>query len=117
MIVSATAVCVIASSTRCAMKKATLLSILVVAVQLAGGVIAEAQQPKKIPRIGFLAATPSASSDRTDTFRQGLRELGYGEGENIIMENRRAEGQFERLPDLAAELVHLKVEGTVALGA
>jgi len=78
---------------------------------------AEAQQPKKIPRIGFLAATPSGSSDRTDTFRQGLHALGYVEGKNIIIEYRRAEGKFERLPDLAAELVHLKVEVIVAAGA
>jgi len=78
---------------------------------------AEAQQPKKVSRIGFLAATPSGSSDRTETFRQGLRELGYVEGKNIIIEYRRAEGQFERLPDLAAELVHLKVDVIVASGS
>jgi putative ABC transport system substrate-binding protein len=90
--------------------------LLIVAVVIVAA-LAQAQQPTKIPRIGFLAATPSGSSDRTETFRQGLRELGYVEGKNIIIEYRRAEGQFERLPDLAAELVHLKVDVIVASGA
>ena len=96
--------------------KKILVSILAVVI-LAFVHLAEAQQPKKVSRIGFLAATPSGSSDRTETFRQGLRELGYVEGKNIIIEYRRAEGQFERLPDLAAELVHLKVDVIVASGA
>jgi len=99
------------------MKQVGWSSILVGAVLLAVALLAEAQQPKKVSRIGFLAATPSGSSDRTETFRQGLRELGYVEGKNIIIEYRRAEGQFERLPDLAAELVHLKVDVIVASGA
>ncbi len=60
------------------MKKTTLLSILVVAVQLAVAVVAEAQPLKKIPRIGYLAADPQAPS--RDSFRQGLRDLGYVEG-------------------------------------
>ncbi len=99
------------------MKQVGWSSILVGAVLLAVALLAEAQQPKKVSRIGFLAATPSGSSDRTETFRQGLRELGYVEGKNIVIEYRRAEGQFERLPDLAAELVHLKVDVIVASGA
>ena len=99
------------------MKQVGWSSIFVGAVLLAVALLAEAQQPKKVSRIGFLAATPSGSSDRTETFRQGLRELGYVEGKNIIIEYRRAEGQFERLPDLAAELVHLKVDVIVASGA
>ncbi len=99
------------------MKKTGWSVIWIAAVLLTVVVMVEAQQPAKIPRIGFLAATPSGSSDRTDTFRQGLRELGYVEGKNIIIEYRRAEGQFERLPELAAELVHLKVEVIVAAGA
>jgi putative tryptophan/tyrosine transport system substrate-binding protein len=84
---------------------------------LATVALANAQQPTKIPRIGFLAATPSGSSDRTETFRQGLRELGYVEGKNIIIEYRRAEGKFDRLPALAADLVHLKVDIIVTSGA
>ena len=93
------------------MKKAGLLSILVVAVQVAFGVMAEAQQPAKIFRIGFLAA-PSASfiSARVDALRQRLRELGYIEGKNTIIEYQYAEGKLERLYDLAAELVYLKVD-------
>jgi len=72
---------------------------------------AEAQQPKKIPRIGYLSATsPSAEPARTDAFRQGLRELGYIEGQNIVIEWRSAEGKLDRLPDLADELVRLKVD-------
>jgi putative ABC transport system substrate-binding protein len=77
---------------------------------------AEAQQPTKVPRIGYLAG-PSLSSlsARTEAFRQGLRELGYVEGKNIMMEYRYAEGKLDRLPALAAELVHLKV-GVIVTG-
>ena len=75
------------------------------------GFSAEAQQPKKVPRIGFLGATsPSAVSARIEAFRQGLRELGYVEGKNIVIEYRYAEGKLDRLPALAAELVRLKVD-------
>ena len=83
-----------------------VLSILVAAMLLAVAVIAEAQQPKKVPRIGFLSAPPlPLSSDRLEAFRQGLRELGYIEGKNIVIEYRYAEGKLDRLPALAAELV------------
>ena len=86
-------------------------SILVAVVLLALGVIAEAQQPTKIPRIGFLgAASLYAIAARIEAFRQGLRELGYVEGKNIIIEYRYAEGKYDRLPALAAELVRLKVD-------
>ena len=72
---------------------------------------AEAQQPKKVSRIGFLSAvSPSSISPRTEAFRQGLRELGYVEGKSIVIEYRWAEGKFDRMPDLAAELVRLKVD-------
>jgi putative ABC transport system substrate-binding protein len=73
--------------------------------------VAEAQQPKKVARIGFLATvSPSTISDRVDAFRQGLRELGYVEGKNIMIEWRYAEGKADRLPGLAAELVRLTVD-------
>jgi putative ABC transport system substrate-binding protein len=72
---------------------------------------ADAQQPKKVPRIGFLATvSPSTISDRVEAFRQGLREVGYVEGKNIMIEWRYAEGKADRLSGLAAELVRLKVD-------
>ena len=80
--------------------------------------LAEAQQPKKIARIGFLAGTAaSIEKNRIEAFRQGLRELGYVEGKNIVIEWRWAEGKFDRLPDLAAELVRLNVEVIVTGGS
>jgi putative ABC transport system substrate-binding protein len=83
-----------------------------------GGVVAQGQQPAGIPRIGILLA-PSASSYSAwvEAFRQRLRELGYVEGKNILIEYRYAEGKYERLPDLAAELVRLKVDVIVTTGA
>jgi putative ABC transport system substrate-binding protein len=77
-----------------------------------------AQQPAKIPRIGFLS-TPSLSiiSPRIEAFGQGLRELGYVEGKNIVIEWRSAEGKLDRVPALAAELVRLKVDVIVTGGA
>jgi len=79
---------------------------------------ADAQQPTKVPRIGFLGATSlSANRDRIEAFRQGLRELGYVEGKNIIIEYRYAEGKRDRLSELAAELVRLKVDVIVSGGA
>src|SRR5436309_3772672 len=96
------------------MKKA-VFSIPFVVVLLAVAVIAEPQQPKKVPRIGFQsAASPSAMTPRADAFRQGLRDLGYVDGKNIVIEWRYAEGKLDRLPALAAELVRLKVEVIVA---
>ena len=78
---------------------------------------AEAQQPTKFPRIGYLNATsPSTSSARIEAFRQGLRQLGYLEGKNIVIEVRHAEGKLDRLPSLAAELVRLKVDIIVSGG-
>jgi putative tryptophan/tyrosine transport system substrate-binding protein len=79
---------------------------------------AEAQQLIKVPRIGYLGATSvSATSDRTEPFRQGLRELGYVEGKNIVVEYRYAEEKLDRLPALAAELVRLKVDVIVTGGS
>ena len=78
---------------------------------------AEAQQAEKVPRIGFLATvSPSTISDRVEAFRQGLRELGYVEGKNIVIEWRYAEGKLDRLTELAAELVRLKVDVIVTAG-
>jgi putative tryptophan/tyrosine transport system substrate-binding protein len=96
----------------CAIRKAAVLSILFVVVPFAVAVIAEAQQqPKKVPRIGILiAASTSFYSARVEALRQRLRELDYVEGKNIVIDYRYAEGKLERLPDLAAELVRLKVD-------
>jgi putative ABC transport system substrate-binding protein len=74
----------------------------------------QAQQAKKIPRIGYLASTSPGGTE--EAFRQGLRELGYVEGGSIVVEYRFAEGKIERLSDLAAELVRLKVDVLVAAG-
>jgi ABC-type uncharacterized transport system substrate-binding protein len=72
---------------------------------------ASAQQSTKVPRLGFLvASTADAQLNRTDSFHRGLRELGYVEGQNILIEYKYAEGDPDRLPELAAELVRLKFD-------
>jgi len=82
------------------------------------GAVAQAQQPTKIPRIAYLSpGSPSAIAPRIEAFRQGLRELEYVEGKNIVIEWRSAEGKFDRLPALAAELVRLKVVVIVTGGS
>jgi putative ABC transport system substrate-binding protein len=97
------------------LKKVFLISILVIVAHLTVGVVAAAQQPARIPRIGILAgASASNVSPRVEAFRQRLRELGYVEEKNIVIEYRYAKGKRERLPDLAAELVRLKVDVIVA---
>jgi putative ABC transport system substrate-binding protein len=79
--------------------------------------VSSAQQWNKIPRIGYLAASPpSASPARTDAFRQGLRELGYVEGKSILVEYRWADGKVDRLPHLASDLVRLNVDVIVTAG-
>ena len=93
------------------MKKAAVPSILVAVVLLALGVIAEAQQPKKVPRIGYLSnGDPATESTRSEGIRLALRERGYIEGQNIAIEYRYTEGKRDRLPELLAELVRLKVD-------
>src|SRR5262249_41425199 len=76
------------------------------------------QQAGRVPRIGFLGLTsPSDRPSLLDAFRQGLHELGWVEGQNIVIDYRYAEGRVDRLPDLAAELVRLKVDLIVSEGA
>jgi putative ABC transport system substrate-binding protein len=90
---------------------------IVVALPVCGA-RAEAQQPKKVPRIGFLSAVPlSSMSARVEALRQGLRELGYVEGQNIVLEYRFAEGKPDQVSHNAAELVRLKVDAIVTAGA
>src|SRR2546426_11782242 len=96
-------------------KKITGLAIG--ALLLALSYHAEGQQPTKISRVGYLnAGSASTNPARIEAFRQGLRELGYVEGKNIVIEYRAAEGKLDRLPALAAELVHLKVDVIVTAG-
>src|SRR5437660_974034 len=88
---------------------------------LTGGIVvapfsAEAQQAAKIARIGFLSLNQGANPLLHEAFRQGLRDLGYVEGRNVVIEHRDAEGKLERLPARAAELVALKVDVIVAAG-
>ena len=86
------------------------------ALLLALGVPVDAQQPKKISRVGYLAAVSAAAdAPRLEAFRQGLRDLGYIEGQNLIIEYRHEGGGFERLPELAAELVGQKPDVLVAV--
>ena len=93
------------------MNKRKLRSFALCALLLALCASADAQQANKVPRVGSLyAGSPSTQSARIEAFRQGLRELGYVEGKNIIINYRYAEGKFDRLPALAAELVRLKVD-------
>jgi putative ABC transport system substrate-binding protein len=99
------------------MKKTNLLSIVVVVIYLAVGVIAHAQQTGKIFRIGFLDnSTASGSAALVDALRQELSKLGWIEGKNVTIEYRFAEQKLERLPELAAELVRLKVDLIVTSG-
>jgi putative ABC transport system substrate-binding protein len=99
------------------MKKAAVPSILIAVVLLVLGVIAEAQQPAKVPRIGYLSAQdPAGESARFEAIRLALRERGYMEGQSIAIEYRYAEGKRDRFPELAAELVRLKVDIILVAG-
>ena len=99
------------------MKKAGVLSILFVVVLLAVAVIAEAQQPGKVPRIGYVdSSTASDSTVRLEAFLLEMRKLGWIEGKNIAIEYRYAEGKRDRFPELLAELVRLKVDLIVVEG-
>jgi putative tryptophan/tyrosine transport system substrate-binding protein len=78
---------------------------------------AEAQQPKKVPRIGYLSSlSPSSESTRSEAIRLALRELGYIEGQNIAIEYRYAEGKLDRYPEIAADLMRLNVDIIVVAG-
>ena len=96
-------------------KKITVLTLC--AMLFALSYSASAQQPKKVPRIGYLSPIdPATESARSEAIRLALRELGYIEGQNIATEYRYAEGKRDRLPELAAELVRLKVDIIVVAG-
>jgi len=81
------------------------------------GAVTQAQQPTKVPRVGFLGtASPSAAAARMEALRQGLHELGYVDGNNIVIEQRYAEDKLDRVNELAAELARLKVDVIVTVG-
>src|SRR5262249_29508295 len=91
------------------MRYLTSLLTLVMAILLVP-LVAQAQAPATIPRVGFIEAiSPSPGQPTLDAFRQGLRELGYREGRTILIEDRWAEEQPARFPDLVAELLRRKV--------
>jgi ABC-type uncharacterized transport system substrate-binding protein len=100
------------------MKRAAVTSILVAVALLAVAVIAEAQQPTKVHRIGYVSGGTGDSSNpgpNVDVFRQALRDLGYIDGKNILFEYRHAQGKLDLIPKLVAELVHLKVDVLVVI--
>jgi putative ABC transport system substrate-binding protein len=79
--------------------------------------VAQAQQPAKVPRIGvLLSGSRSSTATNTDAFRQALREPGYVEGQNIAIEYQYADGKVDRLAELAAVLVGVKVDVLIAGG-
>jgi putative ABC transport system substrate-binding protein len=93
-----------------------LCGVALCALQCAFGSPADAQQTKKVPRIGYLAAvSASADAPRLEAFRQGLRELGYIEGQSVLIDFRHEQRAFDRLPSLAAELVALDIDVLVAV--
>src|SRR5215831_501383 len=98
-------------------KRTSVLGVAVCAMLFALCRSVEAQQPKKVPTVGFLVLAPRSSiSPRVEAFRQGLHDLGYVEGKTIVIEYRSADEKLDRLPELAAELVHLKVHVIVTGG-
>jgi len=94
----------------------TLIAVLILLpALLVAPLAADAPQAGKVPRIGLLGSLPPSNTSRgVDAFQQGLRELGWVEGQNIVIDYRYAEGRLDRLPDLAVELVRLKVDIIVA---
>src|SRR5215475_13569273 len=97
--------------------KARILSCVLPALILTAIHLVKAQEPKKVPRIGWLTAAPlSAMAHRAEVFRQGLRELGYVEGKNIVIEWRSPEGKPNIMPTLAAEVARLNVDVIVTAG-
>jgi putative tryptophan/tyrosine transport system substrate-binding protein len=94
----------------------TIFSLALSAMLFALCVVAEGQQPARLPRIGYVSggADPSIPGSSIAIFRQGLRDLGYTEGKNVLVEYRSAEGKLDRIPSLVAELVQLKVDVLVS---
>jgi putative tryptophan/tyrosine transport system substrate-binding protein len=87
-----------------------IIRVVLVAVLFTLTFEAAAQQPKRVPRIGFLGGASISESQGIEPFRQGLRELGYIDGQNIVVDIRAMEGKTHRIPDLIAELNRSKVD-------
>ena len=98
------------------MRRKTIIVVLLVALAFASSHLAEAQQPKKVPRIGYVSVSgvPNAPGRFVETFRQKLRELGYIEGQNILVEYRYAAEKPDQIPRFVAELVQLQVDVLVS---
>ena len=100
------------------MKNSRLLAFSVFAISFAFCAISQAQQPRKVPTIGYLSVlSPSSDSARIGAFRQSLAELGYVDGQTVTIQPRYAEGKLNQLPKLAGELVGLDVDVIVAGGS
>src|SRR5215831_588498 len=93
-----------------------MIICLFAATLLSSASFAEAQQPKKVFRIGYLASLDPVSDPRIEGIRQRLREFGYREGQNITIEYRNTEGKLDRYAEFAAEVVRLKVDVIVVSG-
>src|SRR5262245_4618787 len=91
------------------MNRKVVVGLALIAMFLVDCLFTEAQQPKQVPRIGFLSGTGPESTN-IEAFQQGLRDLGYVEGKNIVVEYRYLEGQLDRITGLVTELVQLKVD-------
>src|SRR5215471_21273005 len=99
------------------MARKTVIVVWLIALALAPFHLANGQQPKKIPLIGLVSTVSSSSiAARMEGFRRGLRELGYVEGKNIFIEHRSAEGKPDRVRELVAELMRLKLDVIVTTG-
>src|SRR5437773_9804727 len=98
-------------------RSAVVFNCLLATVFLTTVSLAEAQQPKKVARIGFLSLRPSGPNRNREALRQGLRDLGYVEGQNIVVEYQQAGDKADRLPALAADLVGRQVDVIVAGGS
>jgi putative ABC transport system substrate-binding protein len=94
--------------------RGVILSLVALIAMFGAAMIALAERPGKVVRVGFLSHIAAKDSSSIENFVHGMRERGYVEGNNLIVDYRSAEGQFERLPALAAELVQLKPDVIVA---
>jgi putative tryptophan/tyrosine transport system substrate-binding protein len=98
-------------------KKLKVVAYALYAMLFALCSLVEAQQPARVYRLGLVSSSSRDQSPREDAFRRGLRELGYVEGKNVVIDYRYSQGKSDRLPALLAELIRLKVDVIVTSGA